>query len=157
MRAGVIRRQGDCRFDDVFFSGMAVLSLASVFVGFARSYYLAGVFKAQLPNFLVHIHGAVFSCWIILLIVQSSLVAAGRVDVHRHLGMLGFGLACLMVVLGLLAPTDSQVRHFAPRRSGMRARASYIIPLTQRSWRSRRWFISRSATDLILQRTSGSL
>jgi len=46
----------------LFFSGMAVLILASVSVGFARSYYLAGVFEASLPNLLVHIHGVVFSC-----------------------------------------------------------------------------------------------
>src|ERR1700722_2719449 len=61
-------------FDNLFFSGMAVLILVSVFVGFARSYYLAGVFTAPLPNLLVHIHGAVFSCWIVLLIVQTSLL-----------------------------------------------------------------------------------
>jgi len=75
---GTIRRQRDCRFDRFFFSGMAVVVLASVFVGFARSYYLAGVFKAPLPNLLVHVHGAVFSCWILVLIVQTYLVAAGR-------------------------------------------------------------------------------
>jgi hypothetical protein len=39
---------------------MAVVILATVFIGFARSYYLAGVFRAPLPNLLVHIHGAVF-------------------------------------------------------------------------------------------------
>ena len=47
--------------DNVFFPGVAVLILAAVFLGFARTYYLAGVFRAPLPNLLVHIHGAVFS------------------------------------------------------------------------------------------------
>ena len=88
MASGVIRRQSGDRFDNLFFSGVAVVILVSVFVGFAHSYYLAGMLKAPLPNLLVHIHGAVFSCWILLLIVQTSLVAAGRVDVHRRLGML---------------------------------------------------------------------
>jgi hypothetical protein len=118
------------RFDHLFFSVMAWLILVSVFVGFARSYYLAGVFKAPLPNLLVHIHGAVFSCWILLLIVQTSLVAAGRVDVHRRLGLLGFGLAGLMVVLGVLAATDSLARRFAPGAAGTGARAFYALPLT---------------------------
>ena len=36
--------RGTFRFDDFFFSGKAVIILATVFVGFARSYYLAGVF-----------------------------------------------------------------------------------------------------------------
>jgi hypothetical protein len=88
----VIGHHGDRRSDNLFFSGMAVIVLASVFVGFAHTYYLAGVFKAPLPNLLVHIHGAVFSCWILLLIVQTSLVAAGRVDAHRRLGTIGLRL-----------------------------------------------------------------
>ena len=82
------------------FSGMAVLILTTVFLGFARSYYLAGLFKAPLPNLIIHIHGAVFSSWILLLIAQTWLVAAGRVDLHRRLGLLGFALACLVVILG---------------------------------------------------------
>src|SRR6266702_1944732 len=53
MATGVIR-QSNHRFENLFFSGMAVLILATVFLGFARSYYLAGVFKAPLPNLIVH-------------------------------------------------------------------------------------------------------
>src|ERR1700684_1683911 len=123
MATEVIGHHGDRRSDNLFFSGMAVIVLASVLVGFAHTYYLAGVFKAPLPNLLVHIHGAVFSCWILLLIVQTSLVAAGRVDLHRRLGLLGFALACLMVIVGLLAATDSQGRHFAPGEAGSGVRA----------------------------------
>ena len=104
MASGVIR-QGNHRLENLFFSGMAVLILGTVFLGFARSYYLAGVFKAPLPNLIVHIHGAVFSSWILLLIAQTSLVAAGRTDLHRRLGLLGFALACVVVILGLLAAT----------------------------------------------------
>ena len=88
------------------------------------------MFKAPLPNLLIHIHGAVFSSWILLLITQISLVAAGRVDLHRRLGLLGFGLACLMVVLGLLASTDSLARHFAPGTRGEGAKAFYAVPIT---------------------------
>jgi hypothetical protein len=129
MATGVIR-QSNQRFDDLFFSSMAVVILVSAFVGFAPSYYLAGVFKAPLPNLLVHIHGAVFSSWILLLIVQTSLVAADRVDVHRRLGLLGFGLACLVVILGVLVATDAQVRHAAPGEAGVENRAFYAVALS---------------------------
>jgi hypothetical protein len=118
------------RVEHLFFSGMAAVILASVFVGFAHTYYLAGMFNAPLPNRLVHVHGAVFTCWIVLLIAQVSLVSAGRVDLHRRLGLLGFGLACLMVILGLLVATDSLARHAAPGDLGMRVRAFYAVPLT---------------------------
>ena len=116
------------RYDHLFFSGLALLLLASVFVGFARSYYLAGVFRAPLPSRIVHLHGAAFSCWILLLVLQTSLVFAGRVDIHRRLGIAGFLLAVLMVVLGVLAATDSLVRAAGP--PGSDPKYFYIIPLT---------------------------
>jgi hypothetical protein len=98
------------RYDHLFFSAMAVLILATVFAGFAPSYYFAGIFRAPLPSRIIHVHGAVFSCWILLLITQTSLVSAGRVDVHRRLGIAGFVLACLMVVVGVMAATNALVR-----------------------------------------------
>ncbi len=116
------------RYDHVFFSGMAVLILASVFLGFARTYYLAGVFHAALPSRIIHIHGAVFSMWILLLITQTSLVAAGRVDIHRRLGIAGFLLACFMIVLGVLAATEALARPNSP--SGIDVKTFYIIPMT---------------------------
>ena len=116
------------RYDHIFFSGMALLMLASVFLGFAHSYYLAGIFQAPLPSPIIHIHGAAFSLWIILLITQTSLVAVGRVDIHRRLGIAGFLLACLMIVLGVLAATDGLSRPIKP--SGIDAKTFYIIPMT---------------------------
>lgn len=116
------------RYDHFFFSGMALLVLATVFLGFAHTYYLAGVFQAPLPSRIIHIHGAIFSCWILLLIAQTSLVAAGRVDIHRRLGIAGFLLACLMVVVGVLAATNSLARSSAP--PGIDPKTFYIIPIT---------------------------
>src|SRR6266478_6252833 len=78
------------RYDHLFFSAMALLILATVFVGFARTYYLAGVFHAPLPSLIIHLHGAAFSCWILLLVTQTSLVSTGHVDIHRRLGIAGF-------------------------------------------------------------------
>ena len=116
------------RYDHVFFSAMVLLMLATVFAGFARSYYLAGVFHAPLPSLVIHLHGAAFSCWILLLVTQASLVSAGRVDIHRRLGIAGVLLACLMVILGVLAATDSLVREAGP--PGRDPKFFYIIPLT---------------------------
>jgi hypothetical protein len=128
MAISVIRYRNG-QYDNLFFPGMAVIILASVFAGFARTYYLAGVFHASLPNLLVHIHGAVFSSWILLLVAQTSLIATGRVDVHRRLGLAGFGLAFLMVIVGLMAATDGLARHFAPGPAGLRVKAFYAVPI----------------------------
>jgi hypothetical protein len=117
------------RYDNRFFCVMAALILLTVFVGFANTYFLAGVFRAHLPNVLIHIHGAAFSGWIILFIAQISLVSAGRVDIHRRLGLVGFGWACLMVVLGSLAATNSLARNFSPAGSGPDPKTFYAIPV----------------------------
>ena len=116
------------RFDHVFFFTMSLLMLATVFFGFARTYYLAGVFHAPLPSLIIHVHGAAFSCWILLLVTQTSLVSAGRTDLHRRLGIAGFLLGCFMVVAGVLAATDSLARAAGP--PGRDAKAFYIVPLT---------------------------
>jgi hypothetical protein len=97
--------------DDYFFLGMALLILGMVFVGFAHSYYLAGIFHAQLPSLLVHVHGALFSCWILLLIAQITLVFAGRVSWHKRLGVFGMILAGLMVLVGFATLIGAVRRH----------------------------------------------
>lgn len=116
------------RYDHVFFSAMALLMLATVFAGFARTYFLAGVFRAPLPALIIHVHGAAFTCWILLLVAQTSLVSAGRVDIHKRLGIAGFFLASFMVILGVWAATNALGRAAGP--PGRDVLFFYIIPLT---------------------------
>jgi len=131
-RAGVETRPARTlpgrRYDHVFFPGMALLILVTVFVGFARTYYLAGVFRAPLPAPIIHVHAVLFTSWILLLVTQTSLVSAGRVAVHMRMGIAGFVLACLMVLVGVLAATNSLVRGFGGGPGD--AKFFYIIPLT---------------------------
>jgi hypothetical protein len=89
------------RTERLFFSGMAVTLLLTVFAGFAPTYYLRGTFgSAQLTPSLL-LHGFAFSAWMVLLVVQTSLVAIDRTDMHRRLGVVGAGLGVLMMVLGV--------------------------------------------------------
>jgi hypothetical protein len=119
------------RNDNLFFSGMAAVALIVVLIGFARTYFLAGLFRAPLPNLLVHIHGAAFTLWIILFITQISLVTACRVDLHRRLGLLGFLLAIVMIVLGTLTASDRLARHVAHPGTDTveEEHAFYAVPL----------------------------
>lgn len=128
-----------------FFLLMTALMLATVLWGFARTYFLAGMVAAPLPNRLIHIHGAVFSLWIIFFLAQTVLVAAGNVRLHRILGPYGFALAAFMVVLGWLAGLSQLHRHIGPL--GLPPETFFIIPVTDMllfggfvyaSWRSRR-------------------
>lgn len=90
------------RREDIFFLAFVFLILAANFIGFARTYYLAGIFRAPLPSLLVHIHGALFTSWLLLLLIQTSLVFAGRIHWHRRLGVLGGVIAGLMLIVGPL-------------------------------------------------------
>jgi hypothetical protein len=118
-------------YDNFFFGGMAGVALITVLVGFARTYYLAGLFRAPLPNLLVHIHGAAFTLWMILFITQISLVTAGRADLHRRLGLLGFVLAIVMILLGTVTASDRLARHVAQPGPDTveEVRAFYAVPL----------------------------
>jgi len=101
------------RSEHRFFAGMTGIIALIFFIGFARTYYLARVFHAKpLAAPIVHVHGAVFTCWIVLLIIQASLVGTGRMRAHRRLGLLGLGLAPLVVALGVLVALE-MVRRFA--------------------------------------------
>jgi hypothetical protein len=46
---------------------------------------------------IVHLHALITFSWIVFLVLQTALVAAGRTSVHRSLGMAGIALATLLV------------------------------------------------------------
>jgi hypothetical protein len=131
MATATARPRLQVRNDDLFFSAMAVVALIVVLIGFARTYFLVGLFWAPLPNLLVHIHGAAFTLWIVLFITQISLVTARRVDVHRRLGLLGFVLAIVMIVLGTATASDRLARHLIQPGADTieEVRAFYAVPL----------------------------
>jgi hypothetical protein len=87
-----------------FFTGMALAILATVIVGFSRSFFLRPLFpdwpSPSEPIF--YVHGAVFTAWIVLMVAQASLVAGGRTELHRKIGPFSAALAVAIVVLGTL-------------------------------------------------------
>jgi hypothetical protein len=88
------------RRERIFYVGIAIAILVTVFAGFSRTYYLRPYYQGQPLALLLHFHGLVFTSWILLFLTQTVLVAAGRVDLHRRLGVLGAVLAGLIVVVG---------------------------------------------------------
>jgi hypothetical protein len=98
----------------LFFLAMCVLIFAGVFYGFRSDYVVAGPHFFPFATWLVYIHAAFFSAWMILLVAQATLVSAGRVVWHRHLGLAGFFLACAMPVLGAVVATGLFARNDGP-------------------------------------------
>jgi hypothetical protein len=88
------------RRERLFYTGMAVAFLLIVFAGFARTYYLRPYFSTPQLTPLLHLHGLIFTSWIVLLLAQTVLIAAKRTSIHRRLGWAGAVLAGLMILVG---------------------------------------------------------
>lgn len=86
--------------DRRFFTAMAAIILVAAFTGFAPTYYLKPWFDTPALQPMVHVHGALFTLWVLLLLVQALLIRGGRFAWHRTLGQAAFAIAILMVVTG---------------------------------------------------------
>jgi hypothetical protein len=94
----------------VFYTSLALALALTVFGGFARTYYLKGVFGGPALSPLVHLHGFLFTTWLLLFVTQTGLVAARRTNVHRRLGLLGAALAAVMVPVGIATAIGAAAR-----------------------------------------------
>ncbi|HEX7336895.1 MAG TPA: hypothetical protein VF252_06780 [Gemmatimonadales bacterium] len=83
-----------------FYVGMAIAIAVTVFAGFSRSYFLKGFYGTPELSLLLHVHGLVFTSWVLFFLLQTTLVAAGRTDLHRRMGLGGAVLAALVLVVG---------------------------------------------------------
>lgn len=93
----------------------AILTPLVVLAGFARTYYLKPLFHTpDLPNRIVHLHGIIMTSWVVLFVVQVSLVATRRTRVHQRLGILGGVLAGLVVIVGILTALFAAARGATP-------------------------------------------
>lgn len=99
--------------DRPFYAWAAAVAALIAFAGFARTYYLKGWFGSPDLTTILHAHGVVMTLWVVLFITQVGLVAAGRTDIHRRLGLAGAALAVLLLVLGTLTAIDA-ARHGKP-------------------------------------------
>jgi hypothetical protein len=128
-----------------FFSGMAVLLCICVFIGFSPTYYQAGMLSAPLPSPILHIHGAVFTLWMLLFVVQVAFISARRVTWHRSFGTVAFFLPPIMIVLGVMAAVDALHRgvRIGPLDPSVSAAIpligiiGFVVPILA-SWRARR-------------------
>jgi len=93
------QRQSKSR-ERLFYIGMVVAIVITVFAGFSRTFYLRPYFQTQPLIALLILHGVVFSSWIVLLVTQTTLVATKRMRTHMRLGIAGGLLASLMILIG---------------------------------------------------------
>jgi len=111
-----------------FYLAMAGALMATVLVGFGPTFFFRPVFRpAGALTPLMQVHGFLFSVWILLLVVQTTLVAARRTDVHRRLGVVGGVVAALMVPAGVALAISSARNGLGP--GGLDAITFLAVPL----------------------------
>ena len=81
--------------------GIALLIAGIVAWGFWETYYSQAFARTDLPS-IVHVHAAVFSIWVLVLVAQAAVVAAGNVRLHRRLGAAGMLYGAFVFFVGLL-------------------------------------------------------
>ncbi|HEX6772468.1 MAG TPA: hypothetical protein VF126_10620 [Acidobacteriaceae bacterium] len=87
--------------DKYFYFAMSLLIAAIVVAGFSRTVN-QNLFHPPVPRpFILWIHAAAFSLWVVFYILQSALVRVHKVKWHRLLGWFGAGLAAFMAPLGI--------------------------------------------------------
>ena len=92
----------------------ALVALSVVFIGFARTYYLKGLFEGAPLGGMVHLHGALMTAWLLLFFIQATLIRAERVQMHRRLGLTGALLAAAVVAAGTFVAISAAARGVAP-------------------------------------------
>lgn len=111
-----------------FYVSMAVVCALVAWIGFSFTFWAPiarGTFNSP-P--VVGVHAALFFAWTILFIVQTTLAARHRIDVHRALGLVGISLATAMLFLGLMVATGN-VKHWLGTPSEGAARVQAIVPV----------------------------
>jgi hypothetical protein len=85
-----------------FYSRMALLLVALVFLGFAPSFYLRNIVPAYpRPNptlpLAVLLHGGLFTLWMLAVVAQTQLISARKHAIHMRLGKLTVLLAVALI------------------------------------------------------------
>jgi uncharacterized membrane protein YozB (DUF420 family) len=96
-----------------FYLGMSLAMAAVIVGGFAHTVPGDFLDTPALP-LLLHIHGAVFTLWVLLIVAQPAFIARGSIALHRRIGWMGAALAAAMVVMGLAATLFAVHDHAIP-------------------------------------------
>jgi len=128
--AVVSPRRAKVQPDRIFFPSICLVILATVWLGFSKTYYAAGMVNAHLPATIIHVHAAAMTLWLLTLTVQTSLVSIRKVKLHMTVGLWGFALAVAMLPIGTLAAINSLRRDMSPPGSGLSPLTFFVVPVS---------------------------
>lgn len=97
-----------------FYGGMSGALLLIVLVGFSRTFYLRALFDVPEIPAAVAAHGVILTAWFVGFFLQTVLVAARRIDIHRRFGWLMGGIG-----LAVVASSTVVTLNFVPRQKAL--------------------------------------
>jgi hypothetical protein len=90
---------------------------------------IAAVQAGERPPFplVLHLHAVLMGSFLLLLLAQTVLVATGRCDLHRRLGLVAVILAPALVIVGfILVPTNYHMLWDAAQSAAPEAREKFL-------------------------------
>ena len=110
-----------------FYIGVTLFLIATVVTGFWASYFGTLLGGGVSRPLVMHVHGAVFTGWMALLLLQVGLAASGRVHAHRRTGTEGIAYGWLVFLMGCIVTIAAPVMHVHAGRWTLDAAASFLI------------------------------
>ena len=110
-----------------FYLGLTLFLIANVVIGFWPSYFGTLLSGGVTRPMVMHVHGAVFTGWMALLLVQVGLAATGRIRVHRRVGTFGIWYGAAVFAMGCIATIAAPVIHVRAGEWPMNQAAGFLI------------------------------
>ncbi|HEV7513903.1 MAG TPA: hypothetical protein VGO27_19560 [Candidatus Acidoferrum sp.] len=127
--AGIsVTTKGVKLLQNYFYFSMSLLIAAVVTYGFSHTVNENLLHPTAPRPFILYLHAAVFTGWLLFFILQSVLVRTGNVRVHRKIGWFGAGLGAAIPVVGV-ATAVAMARFNMLHQRSPGSDAFLIVPL----------------------------
>jgi len=88
-------------FERYFYFTMSLVIAVVVIYGFSHTIN-ENLFHPAYPRpFVLYLHAAIFTGWVVLLITQSALIRTRNLRLHRKLGLCALALAIALPIIGI--------------------------------------------------------
>ncbi len=112
--------------DRYFYFFMSLVIAAVVIYGFSHTIDMNLIHPPYPRPLILYFHGAIFSAWIVLLMIQSGLIRTRNVKLHRKMGLGGVGLGIAIPIVGI--PTGVAMAKFNTLHGATDAAQFLIVP-----------------------------
>jgi hypothetical protein len=112
-----------------FNAGYALLVAAIIFYGFGHTVGSTLIHYKTSPPPILYLHAILASLWVLLFVLQTFLVGARHVRLHRRIGPWGLALGCAVILVGAATAIVMRQRSVAEHGATPDVVAFLAVPL----------------------------